>query len=135
MSDYADSKYMTSIAKIYARYKAKDVGIIDLPTIYVTESDFVAQTDFSSESLMATFPFDDKAKLALDEDFKQRFPEIDAKITEIVKNSKNETNTTEIKEDKEEPAALSPSESDDEGGWMTVDELIEKRGAERDGHV
>ncbi len=41
----------------------------------------------------------------------------------------------EVKEIKEEPAALSPSEPDDEGGWMTVDELIEKRGAKKDGHV
>lgn len=95
MSDYIDCKYMTSDAKIYARYKAQEFGIIDIPTIYITENDFVSQTDFTTDNLIQTFPLDEDAKLSINADFKTKFPEIDAKIEQLISNVTKANNNTQ----------------------------------------
>ena len=96
MLKYIDSKYMTSDAKMYARYKAQEMGIIDVPTIYIKESDLVNLTDFTTEDLMKTFPFNGEAQTALDADFKEKFPELDQRINALLEASeKNTTSQTD----------------------------------------
>lgn len=103
LEEFLVDKHYFSPANIYAKYKAKEMGIIDIETPYTSEKNLKIKTGFSTADLMKEFVWDGKAYREINQQFVDLFPEqapvINQKYHEIsneIKSAINEAQNQQV---------------------------------------